>query len=282
MLDQIRQIILQENCILRESTQIRTVTVPSVNIGIDLTKKLLGEILSRKSALYLSGGRTPKELYGELAREEKITPGIVGLVDERYGVPFHENSNELMLRESGILRYFQMRDIPFVPILSSRHSGEERNDDSRIEMNRSWISQDDKKRAILTEQYDQKLRELFATYQKHIAILGIGTDGHTAGIPADPAVWEEYHIAGRSKTEMVIDFDDQGPSAGSGFYGQRITMSYLALSMMDVLLVLVFGKDKKRPLEWMMADGPEEEVPSRFFKRSDIAPKTLLITDQEL
>lgn len=253
MLENIESLIRQEHGIFHKNTGISVVTVSNEEDGLRLSKKILCEIVTNKTALYVSGGRTPEDLYTSLAREEEIIPGSVALVDERYGEPFHENSNELMLRETGFLRYLQMRDIQFNPILTGQS------------------------RDMTAEAYDQKLRELFSRYQKHVAILGVGMDGHTAGIPADPSVWDEYKIKGRSQTEMVIDFDDHGK-----FYNQRITMSTLALSMMDICLVLVFGKDKKRPLEWMFSDGPEDEVPSRFFKRPDVASKTFLITDSGL
>lgn len=250
-MDDIKRILLEEGLALKDHLEVPFVVVSSGEQGIALSKKILYEVISKNSVLYLSGGRTPQEMYSELAKEEKIHPGAVALVDERYGKPFHENSNELLLKDSGFLRYLQMKDILFFNILKNES------------------------REVETEQYDQKLRELFATYQKHIAILGIGLDGHTAGIPSDPVAWDEFHIASRSKTEMVIDYDDHGK-----FYKERISMSFLALSMMDVLLVMVFGQDKKRAIEWMMADGSEDEVPSRFYKRPDIAPRTLLITDQ--
>jgi 6-phosphogluconolactonase/glucosamine-6-phosphate isomerase/deaminase len=269
MIDVARKIIIEEHCTLHEHLQVPFVTVSDSTRGIELAKKILYEIVDRRAVLYLSGGKTPQEMYRELAREEQIAPGVAALVDERYGKPFHENSNELMLRETGFLRYLQMKDIPFFGILSSRHSRLDRESDSRFRGN------DDTLRKKLTEDYDQRLRELFATYQKHIAILGIGLDGHTAGIPSDRGVWEEFGLKNRMKIEMAIDYDDHGK-----FYGERISMSFLALSMMDVFLVLVFGQDKRRALEWMFADGLEDEVPSRFFKRPDIAPKTLIITDQ--
>lgn len=253
MQETIKNIIHKEHGLFHTHSGISMVTVSDQEKGLDLSKKILYEIVNSKTAFYVSGGRTPKDLYISLAKEEEIIPGSVALVDERYGKPFHEESNELMLRETGFLRYLQMRDIPFNPILHG------------------------KSRDTTATDYDGKLRELFSRYQKHIAILGVGMDGHTAGIPADPSVWEEFRIKGRSQTEMAVDFDDHGK-----FYNERVTMSFLALSMMDVLIVLVFGQDKKRPLEWMFADGPEDEVPSRFFKREDMAPKTILITDQQI
>ena len=65
-------------------------------------------------------------------------------------------------------------------------------------------------------------------------------------------------------------------------FKERITMTFLGLSMLDVFIVLVFGEDKKDALEKVFTEGPEEEVPGRFFKRPEIAKRTLLITDQKV
>lgn len=227
--------------------------------GVVLALLLLQEVLDKQTVLYLSGGRTPKHLYTALAQNEQLHPGAFAMVDERYGTPMHENSNEKMLRDSGLFRYFQMRNIPFYPVLSGVSSTE------------------------TADLYDQAIRSLQAQYQKHIALLGIGMDGHTAGIPATTSIGLQgkelevwfTDLKNRSKSRMVIDYDDS-----QGFYKERITMTFQGLMMMDLLLVLVFGKDKKMALELMLEDGSEDEVPSRFFKRSEIAQKTLLITDQ--
>ncbi|MEN9407011.1 MAG: 6-phosphogluconolactonase [Candidatus Parcubacteria bacterium] len=245
---------------------IAVVKVHSEQEGIGLLMPLLTKIVTRRTVLYLSGGRTPKELYTTLAKSEELLPGAVAMVDERFGVPMHESSNEKMLRDSGLFRYIQMRDIPFYPVLSG------------------------KKRSVTADEYDQVVRTMLAQYQQHIAILGVGMDGHTAGIPAVRVKSELHNANGgkfpdwyedlqeRSKNRMVIDYDDGGPPAGG--YKERITMTFQGLSMMDVFFVLVFGKDKNPALQEMFADGSEEEVPSRFLKRSEIATKTLLITDQ--
>lgn len=59
-------------------------------------------------------------------------------------------------------------------------------------------------------------------------------------------------------------------------------MNYKGLAMLDLLIVLVFGDDKKEALENMMRDGSEREIPARFFKRPEIAQKTVVITDQNI
>lgn len=239
---------------------ISVVTVSSEEEGKELALEVLDKTIDRSSVLYLSGGRTPKSLYQTIAKTGNIKAGTVSLVDERYGKSYHENSNELMLKETGILDYFEKNSVPFFKILEG------------------------KSRQKTTEDYDQKLREFFVRYKKHAAILGVGLDGHTAGIPSDPGVWQEFDLATRMKTEMAIDYDDHGK-----FYNERISMSFLALSRMDLLLVLVFGQDKRRALEWMFAptesgfaDGSEDEVPARFLKRPEIASKTILLTDQTI
>jgi len=60
-----------------------------------------------KTALFLSGGSTPKRLYEYLATEKKLTAGAVGLIDERYGKKGHRHSNEQMIRGSGLINYFE-------------------------------------------------------------------------------------------------------------------------------------------------------------------------------
>lgn len=135
---------------------------------------------------------------------------------------------------------------------------------------------DDNKRKLVADAYDQKIRELNAVFQKNVAILGIGTDGHTAGLPAQNLKFpiSNFQLDNHS---LVTEYDDK-----EGMYKERITMTYLGLEMMDLLIILVFGDDKRIALNAMFDDGKEEEIPARFFKRPEIAKKTLLITDQQV
>src|SRR5260221_7552829 len=85
--------------------------------GLTKAKEILQKEVDKKTVLFLSGGRTPKELYEKLATQQKLLPGAVGLIDERYGPKSHENSNETMMEKSGFLGYLQQQHIPFYPIL---------------------------------------------------------------------------------------------------------------------------------------------------------------------
>ncbi len=222
--------------------------------GIELAKKILYDITDAKTTVYLSGGKTPKALYEQLAQEEQIKPGAVGIVDERFGKKFHGHSNEKMIRETGLMRYLEILDIPFYPILQNETSREE-----------------------TANLYDEKVRHLNATFHQSIAILGIGVDGHTSSLAPNRKDFKNPMFDPMQSHLLVSEFNDP-----KSFYGERVGMTFLGLSMIDLNLVLVFGEDKKEALDALFDEGPEEEIPSRFFKRPDIANKTLFITDQKV
>jgi len=121
------------------------------------------------------------------------------------------------------------------------------------------------------------VRYLVNYFQKSVAILGVGLDGHTGGIAGNRIDFIDPLFDNARKSLLVSEFND-----GKGFFKERITMTFSALSMVDILLVLVFGKDKKKALKLMFSEGKIEEVPSRFFLQTDIAVKTLFFTDQKV
>lgn len=255
-MNNLQQYLNRLNVLHHSNQGITVAKVQNAEAGIDLTKSLLYEFTDKKTILYLSGGRTPKELYKTLAHEEIIEPGAIGMIDERYGKKFHENSNEKMLQGSGLLRYLQIKNIPFYPIIIS-------NDQTREDA---------------SETYDGKVRSLTTTFQQSIGIMGIGADGHTSSIaPNRKADFSNPMFEKERQHCMVSDFNDP-----KSHYGQRIGMTFLGLSLLDMLIVLVFGEDKKEALENIFEEGPEEVIPGRFYKRTNIAPKTLFITDQQI
>ena len=250
MLQVVTRFLQEKNLFSHLNEEILIVTATK-DAGIELCKDLLSLVVEPRTLLLLSGGRTPLELYAKIARDEIIIPGAVGQIDERYGQPFHAISNQKLIEEVGLLRYFQMRDIPFYPMLTSQS------------------------REKSAELYDTLVRELMTVYTRTVGIVGIGLDGHTAGLPANAEVWKEYNLEKRSRTEYVIDYDDHG-----GFYKERVSMSFSGLSLIDLLIVLVFGDDKKKALDLVFSEGKESEIPGRFYKRPEIAKKTIIITDQ--
>lgn len=254
MIASLQNIISQHNLILEPKDPF-VVTVSDASQGIVLAKDILYHISDKKTALFLSGGRTPKAFYEDIAKEEKLEIGAVGLIDERYGKKMHLDSNEWMIQQTGFLGYLKYKNIPFYPILQPIIASEARQSHT---LDQTAL------------QYDETFRFLFNGFQRSIGILGIGLDGHMAGIPINTSL-------DNKEQSLVTYFTDfPGPQK------ERISMTFLGLSMLDFLLVLVFGNDKLHALQAMMADGSGEDIPARFFKRPDIASKTLLITDQIL
>ncbi len=281
----IQKILTEKNIRSHRNEGILICRVDNATSGLELAKDILSAIVDKKTVVYLSGGKTPKELYRFLSVDLRLHPGGVGMVDERYGDKLHEKSNEKMLKDSGLLRYLDYNDIPFYPILQNprrhpRPSVIPAKAGIRVNSSEDQILdqvENDNKREDTAQLYDDKLRSLLSVFQKHIAVLGIGLDGHTAGIAGNRPDFTNPLFEPSQKSLLVSEFNDE-----KGIFKQRITMTFLGLSHMDFLLVLVFGEDKQKALEVMFSPGSEKDIPSRFFKRPEIAKKTVLITDQNI
>lgn len=219
--------------------------------GIKLAKEVLYHLVDKETILFLSGGSTPKPLYQQIAKEGRLTPGAVALVDERYGEKMHDNSNEKMIEETKLFNLMKDKKTRVYKILEERSQEE--------------ASQD----------YDETLRYLLMHFKKSGAVLGIGKDGHTAGIAPDRVDFENPIF--EESSLFVNYFNDE-----KGSFGQRITMTFPALTMLDFMIVLAFGEEKKKALSKMFEEGSVREIPARFYLRKDIAKKTLLITDQRI
>ena len=236
----------------------RKVKVLDKSEGVEITKKKIYKFVDQKTVLFLSGGSTPKLLYQKFASEKILKPGAVAMMDERYGKPFHPNSNEKMIRGTGFLSYLEEKKIPFYSILRFHPKG---------------VASD------IARDYDEVVQGLFKKFQKRVAILGIGADGHVAGIPASPNRGEPPRSEKlKVKSEKFAAEIDNFP----GEFKKRITLTLNALSKMDSLMVLVFGEEKREALKLLFSKGSIAEVPARFLKTPEISQKTLLITDQKV
>lgn len=215
------------------------IKVKNADSGIDKAKSLLYKYCNSQTVLFLSGGSTPKALYQTLSKEQKLKVEAVALVDERFGLPMHQDSNEKMISDTDLFEYFKSLNTPMFKVLNGK----------------------DIKNT--TKEYEKKVSKLLNNYKQKIAILGIGEDGHTAGIPA----------GSYNSKDLVIKIDDF-PSE----FKKRITLTFTALEIMDKLIVLVFGDGKKWALEKMFNNGPIEKIPARFYMQK-VSQKTILITD---
>ncbi len=264
-MNSIELFLAQNNVSSKKYQNIIVVTAASEETGTKLAKEFLYSVIDKKTVLFLSGGSTPKNMYAAFAKESLLNPGAVAMVDERHGEPFHAASNQLMIKNTGLLEYLERKYIKFYPILTGK-----------------------KDRITLAREYDETVRYLLHYFPKKVAVLGIGGDGHTAGIAAHRFDFTNPLFFPERKLLFVSEFKDPKPMSPQGTtvpqygFGERITLTFHALSQMDLLLVLAFGDKKKLALQKALALGKVEEIPLRFIQDPAVAPKTIVITDQTL
>jgi len=233
--------------------------------GSGLAKKILYEITDSKTVLFLSGGKTPAKLYYELGEEQNLKIGAAAMVDERWGKPLHSNSNELMIQKSGLPDYFKRETIPFYRILNGE--------------------QDIAKNA---RHYGETVIYLFSHFPKSVAVLGIGEDGHIAGIAPNRSDFTNPLFSKEQRDLLVSYFIDPKPMSGADTsappdgFGPRVTITITGLSKMDALIILAFGEKKKAALSNIFKKGAIEQIPARFVNNKAVANKTVLITDQKM
>jgi 6-phosphogluconolactonase/glucosamine-6-phosphate isomerase/deaminase len=165
--------------------------------------------------------------------EYDITKLSVSLVDERFGVVGHENENWQQLLDKGF-------HLP------------------TSELHRPLIGQD---RATTSEAFGEWLKDRLTDADYSIALFGIGSDGHTAGIkPGSPAVKAE----GWTADYTWKDFE-------------RITMTFNAIKKLDLAVLQVNGDNKFPALHQLLNETvPLDTQPAQIFKE---VKKSILFTD---
>ena len=183
--------------------------------------------------LALSGGNTPRAVYGQLVRLGADLPWIrvqLTFGDERCVPPGHADSNFLMVKET-------LLDAVKIPA-------------GNVFRIRGEIDPADAAR-----EYEDKLAAVAARfgegrYVHDLVLLGLGEDGHTASLfPGSPALLE---------TERNVI-----PTTGPKPPPQRVTMTFPLLNAARHVAFLVTGVAKHPLVEEIVAGGsahPAERV----------------------
>lgn len=204
---------------------------------------ILKKIVDGQTLLALSGG-TSVDYETMLVKPDDVVPGAVCVVDERYGEPFHADSNEFLMKKAGVKDFADKHCIESRKILSGADF---------IETGKN---------------YDKVIANLFSQFKKKVGVMGVGTNMHTGGI------WPESVAAKSPDLVSAITADDQFP--------KRITLTLKALGQFTNFLVLMFGEGKKAAILKIL-DGGEHDMqkyPAIFYRKSPV--KAYLITDQSL
>lgn len=198
----------------------------------------------------LSGGSTPKGLYGLLAGDEfksQVAWDKVSFFwgDERSVPPDNADSNYKMANEA------MLSKLPLAPGQVFRIRGEA---DS----------------TVAAAEYEQALKNHFHLADGQLpaidlVLLGMGPDGHTASLfPGTKALEEQRRL-------VVSNWVGK-------FYTNRVTMTSPVLTNAHHILFLVNGDDKSQPLKAVL-EGPHEptQLPSQLILSA--AAKTLWLVD---
>jgi 6-phosphogluconolactonase len=168
---------------------------------------------------------------------EELSPGLtVMLADERYGEPGHADSNWAQLMQAG----FNGKQANLLPILQAGDSFE-----------------------TTRKRYDEMTGKAFADNQLVIAQMGIGTDGHIAGILP--------HSSAAHETKLLVAAYEAEPY-------RRLTMTFPALMHISADYSFVFGEGKQLALRALERDSLDPiEFPSQALEK---LPEAYIYNDQ--
>lgn len=222
---------------------IKIVNVENREQGNLKAHDIIRTIVDANTLLALSGGTAP-DYRVMIADPDDVIPGAICVVDERYGEPFHQNSNEFLMKNMGICNFAESHAIEFVKALTDADFQKAASD------------------------YNLKIANLFQKFAKKVGIMGVGANSHTAGIfPNSKAV---------DSTDLVIGeiVDDKFP--------QRITLTLHALSKFTNFIILMFGEEKRDVILKMQNESENDikNYPAVFYRKAQA--KCYLITDQDL
>lgn len=206
-----------------------------------LYKRLLSELEKGQLVLWIvSGGSNIPQAVRIMDKlpEKHLDRLAVALSDERFGIYGHADSNMHQLLQAG----FNSRRATLIPVLQPA-AGSQSID-------------------TVAQQYATLLDLVLEHAQVIVAQLGMGADGHIAGIlPSSPAV----------KAKSLVMAYDASPF-------RRITLTPLALQYIDVAYVYAFGKEKQKALQNLKEKrlGPSRQ-PSQILKQ---LPEVYVYNDQ--
>jgi len=202
---------------------------------------ILKKIVDAQTLLALSGG-TSMDYRKMIVEPSDILPGAITVVDERYGKPFHKESNELLLKNQGIKKFA---------------------DDQCVEAHKILRGIDNIDGDACN--FDETIKDLFKRFKKKVGVMGVGTNLHTAGI---------FPYSFMAQSPDLVTWDDVDDK-----FGKRISITLRALGEFTNFVIMMFGEEKKEALR-IMLDEKENDMqkhPAIFYRKVPI--KSWLITD---
>ena len=221
---------------------IKVVNVEDREEGNKKAHDILKKLVENKTLLALSGGTSVD--YRVTLGQNEIDPGAICVVDERFGKPFHQDSNELLLKNQGVKDFADRFCIESHKILKGKDFLE------------------------TAKVYEKEIEDLFKKFKKKVGVMGIGVNLHTAGI-------FPYSVSAKSPNFVEAEtVEDTFP--------KRITLTLKALGEFMNFVILAFGKEKKDALRRILdeKENDMQKYPAIFYRKSSVI--SFLITDIDI
>lgn len=191
-----------------------------------------------RATIAVSGGSTPKAFFKALSTRDidwaKVT---VTLVDERFVPADNPRSNHLLVADN--LLQDKAKAAQLLPLYRDAGSAEEA---AKI------VTAD---AAALGNPFD-------------VAILGMGTDGHTASFFPGGSRLAEAISADTPRGVITMEAEGAGEP--------RLTFTFASLQDARLLVLHIEGQGKKDVLAAAESDGPEADMPIRAILRRAATP----------
>lgn len=210
----------------------------------------------KRILLFLSGG-SAVEIYKYLTvwmkdQKNNFAKNLtVGLADERYGKVNHPDSNEKQIRDTGFYDAIEGRGGKILSILTDRGSP-----------------------CHEVERYNELISQKMKDTNEIWAVLGIGPDGHTAGIlPQDS---QEKFKKNFPTSRLVVYYEL--PNDYPNPFKKRITLTPQGLAQIDLAVVVVKSQGKEEVLRRMLTpDEPAYRTPAVLLQDLNITLFTDLL-----
>lgn len=196
--------------------------------------------ITQKALVLLSGG-SAVQIYKDLANfidksELDFSFLAFAQIDERFQPDKEKDVNAYQIEKTGLCKVCEKKRIPYY-LISQAGSLQES-----------------------AKEYNKILIKLFQEYTYKIAILGIGEDGHTAGLlPGFQKLWDVK--------KLIVGYKNDGE------FNQRISMTLEALKQVDQAIVVANRMRKRRVIKNLLDD--------KFYPELDSFPASIIRSIQK-
>lgn len=209
---------------------------------------VLSEALSKHGAatLLVSGGSTPAPLYEALSKTELNWKKIkIALVDERWVDQDHSASNEALIRRTLLINNARVAEFTGMKNPAKTAAAGQAE----------------------TEALYRKLPQPFS-----LAIVGMGSDGHTASLfPRANGLAEALKTDNPNLTAAIT----ANQSEVTGPNTERLSLTLAGLLQTERVVILFTGEDKLAVFGEAQKPGPVEDMPIRALLHQEEVPVEL-------